>query len=163
MLCIEREIAANAELDAVLVVRAEEVFALGGVLRRFRRVHRDPSNSLRVELGPAMIAADLTRSSVGGKWKTDRETSGDSERSTVSDDNRVKVRAVAATRVARVVDIASSPALTGFVVLHGCDDVIVDRARFFEISFRASSIYHFFGPLFDLTVDRHKSIRLKPT
>src|SRR5689334_14037226 len=72
----ERQVAPDGELDAVLVVRAEEVFAPGRVLRRLRRVNRHPADPFGVELRPAMIAADLAGAAVGGQREAYGEARG---------------------------------------------------------------------------------------
>lgn len=54
LLRTQDHIPALGELHAILVVRAEKVFAPVGILGGFRGIHRDPADSLGVEFGPAM-------------------------------------------------------------------------------------------------------------
>src|ERR1041385_5514833 len=71
---VEHEVAAERELDAVARQRAE-LSVLQSLLLRLARVDRDPTALLVVELGPAMVSADLALGAVG-----DREADEESRR-----------------------------------------------------------------------------------
>src|SRR5678815_2186767 len=55
LLRLKDQIATNAELDAVLIMSAEEVLAFRRVLSRFRGINGHPTDPLSIELGPTVI------------------------------------------------------------------------------------------------------------
>src|SRR4051794_18245229 len=69
----KHEIAADGELHAVRIEMAEQIRAHARIarLRRVRRIDRNPAFAFDVELGPAVIALDLTVS--GGEREADHE------------------------------------------------------------------------------------------
>src|SRR5262245_9934940 len=75
----------------------------------------------------------------------------------------MKVGAVAAPGVASVVDVAASPSLPGLVILHGCDDVLIDGPRLFQIGLGVRGFDDFQRPGFDLVVERHEAVWLQPS
>src|SRR5580700_9411788 len=76
---------------------------------------------------------------VGGKWKSDLEARWDALGAGHRNEQRVEVRAVALLRVAGVKNVAAAPTRARFVVTQRREDVVVDRARFFEGSSLALS------------------------
>lgn len=60
------EVAPGREFDTMLVMRAEEVLALRGILGAFGRVDRHPADTTRVELRPAMVALNGSDALSGG-------------------------------------------------------------------------------------------------
>lgn len=56
----EAQVAARGELQAIVIVSAEEIDALFWMFPRFRSVYGDPADPFDVELRPAMIAGNLS-------------------------------------------------------------------------------------------------------
>src|ERR1051326_3973446 len=103
------------------------------MLARLATVHGHPTDPAHKELGPAVVAWDLPRSSLGRQRKSDRELGRDSDGARHPDHQRVKVGAISGPRVTSEEGIAPTPALAGFVVLHGPGHVVVDRARLVDL------------------------------
>ncbi len=97
-----------------------------------------------------------------GKRKPDGESRGNAHGAGVADEDGVKVGTVSAARVAGVVDVAASPALSSLVIFDGGHHVIVNRPRHLEIGVRVRGVHHFLRPGPDLAVDRNQTVRLKP-
>ncbi len=76
------------------------------------------------------------------KRKANLEASRDALGSRHGDEKGMEVGAVAFLGVAGIEHVAVSPAGSGFVVLHGGEDVIVDGAGFVEMIGLASSDLH---------------------
>ena len=54
------QVAATAELQAILVVVSEKVVSFRRVFRRLAAVHWHPAPPFHVKLGPAVVAGDFT-------------------------------------------------------------------------------------------------------
>src|SRR5207249_11351781 len=104
-------------------MRAEEVFAFGGIFRPLRSINRNPADPLDVCLCPAVIAAYLAHPPVGGQREPDSETRRNTQRAAIADENGMKIRAVTSPRITGVVDVSATPALPALVVLH-CRDYV---------------------------------------
>src|SRR5713226_5021756 len=122
---------------------AKEIFALRRVFSRFRSIHWNPADTLKIKLRPAMVALDFALATFRRKRETDRETRRDTEGSTVTNEDRVKISAVASTRVTSVIDVAAPPAGTGLVILNGGDDVIINSPCFLQVGSRARCLDNF--------------------
>src|SRR6185437_10658035 len=84
-------VAAQAEHDAVLVRRAEEIVLLFGMLPSLRGVQRNPSNSLHVEFGPAVIAGYRAFVRILGQRESDFEARGNACCAGHADEERMKI------------------------------------------------------------------------
>src|SRR5208282_3980276 len=113
-------------------MRAKEIVPLLGMLPSFGDIDRNPAFAVDIEIGPAMIAGDLGGMLVGGKRKSNFEAGRNALRAGHGDEQGMKVGAVAFLGVARIENIAVSPAGSGFVVAHGSEDVVVDGAGFVQ-------------------------------
>ena len=107
-----------------------------------------------------MIAADLACAAICRQRKAYGKARRDAERAAIADEDGMEVCAVAAPGVARIIDVAASPALPALVVLHGGDDVIVNGPGFLQVGLCARRIHDLQRPLLDLTVNRHQPVRL---
>lgn len=143
-------------------MRAKEILAFFRVFGCFRSVHRNLADVFDVRFSPTVITADLPAAAFCGQRKTDGEPRRNVERPRVAGKDGVKIRTVAASRVARIINIAASPALSAFVVFDGCDHMIVNGARFFQIGFGISGGGDFLRSLFDFAVNRNQSVRQEP-
>src|ERR1700681_730379 len=110
----------------------EEIIFLIRMFPCFRGIHRDPAVGLYIELRPAVIARYSPSMLIRRQGKTDFETGRNSGGPHHPNEQRVEIRAVAALGSASPYRVAVSPTGAGFVVAHGCDDVVVDRACFRE-------------------------------
>jgi hypothetical protein len=122
------EVAAVGEEDAVDVVGAEEIVALGGIFPRFGGVNGNPAKAIEVELCPAVIAGDVAFGLRFGERETNFKARGNPGSAHHADEERVEIGAIAALGSAGPDGVAAAPAFAGLVVAHGGDDVIVDVA-----------------------------------
>src|SRR5690242_788850 len=76
----QTDISSDAELNAIFIPMAEKEFSLFRVLPGFRDIHGHPSAVLGVEVGPAVIAGNLTGVLVGRKRKSDLKARGNTLR-----------------------------------------------------------------------------------
>src|SRR5713101_8603542 len=128
----EPDVAPEREEDAVRIVRAKEIVALGGVLPGLRSVHRHPAEALEVELGPAVVARYVAFGLVLRQGKADLEAGGDAFEAHHADKHRVEVGAVAALGRAGPDGVTAAPALARLVIAHRGDHIVVDLSRFLE-------------------------------
>ena len=56
----EAEVAAVGEEDAVDVMRAKEIVALGGIFPGFGSIDGNPANAIEIELGPAVVTGNVS-------------------------------------------------------------------------------------------------------
>src|SRR5258708_5498021 len=110
-----------------------------------------------------MITAYLAAASIRRQWKTDRKSRGNAQRARVADDDRMKVRAVSTPRIAGVIDITASPALSVFMVFDGGNGVFVDAPDLFKTGPGARRVDDLMRPPLYLAVNRHKPVGLKPS
>ncbi len=84
-----------------------------------------------------MITRHLPRSSFRRQRESYGKASRNTERAAVADDDRVEVSAVSPPRITGIVDVASPPTLSGLVILHSRDYVVVDGPNLLKIGLRA--------------------------
>src|SRR5262249_12303649 len=109
-------------------------------------------------LRPAVVAADLPCPAVRRQREADGKARRYAQGAAISDEDRMKVGAVAPPGVASVVDVAASPSLPGLVILHGRDDVLIDGASLFQTGLGVRGFDDFLRPGFDLVVERHEAV-----
>jgi hypothetical protein len=83
---LQAQIPSHAELHPVGVVRAKEIIAFVWMLPGFRNVHWNPSFSIDIEIGPAVISGDLAGMLVRRKRESDLEARWDALRARHSDE-----------------------------------------------------------------------------
>src|SRR5712692_325552 len=105
------DIAPERELDAVRIVRPEEVIALGRILPSFRGVRGHPAETIQIELGPAVVAGNVSFGLVLRQRKADLEPGWNTGGAHHPDEQRVEIGAVAALGRAGPNGVAAAPAL----------------------------------------------------
>ena len=73
----------------------------------------------------------------------------------------MKIRAVAAPRLTRIIDIAAPPSRDRICRICRGNHVIIDRTRFLEISMCIGFVNHLLRPGPNLLIDRHQPIRFQ--
>src|SRR5947208_10602310 len=94
----------------------------------FRGVHGNPAIRLDIELRPAVIPRHGAVMLILGQRETDLKSRGNAGRAHHTDQQRVKIGAVAALGGASPDGIPVTPARAGLVVTQGGDDVVVNGA-----------------------------------
>src|SRR5271156_6921924 len=110
---IQTQIAPSSELDAIHIVRTEEIFALVRMLPGFGRVHWDPAESFDIKFRPAVIARNVAGGFIGRKRKTNFKARGDSGGAHHADEKRMEVRAIAALGCTSPDGVAVAPTFAG--------------------------------------------------
>src|SRR5229473_1125282 len=129
---VEADVSSDGKLQAIVVMRPEEIILLVGVLPSFRRVNRDPAIGLDIELRPAVISRYRPIMLIRRQRKTNFEARRNSRRPHHADKQRVEISAVAALGRARPYRIAVAPTGARLIVAQGGDDEVVDCPRFRE-------------------------------
>src|SRR5712664_759718 len=158
---VEADVSSDSKLQAIVVVRPEEIVFLLRVLPGFRRVNRYPAVGLDIELRPAMIARHGPIMLISGQRKTNFEARGDSGRPHHADKQRVEISAVAAFGRAGPYRIAGHPTGAGLVVTHRGDHVVVDCSRFLQWVLDTTRLLR--REICDDPLERHAAVRLKET
>src|SRR5260370_12293558 len=158
---VEADVASHSKLQAIVVMRPEEILFLLRVLPSFRRVHRYPAVGLDIELRPAVISQYGTIMLIGRQRKANFEPRRNSGRPHHADKQRVEIRAVATPARASPYCIAVAPTGAGLVVAHGGDDVVVDCSRFPQRLSDPKRLLR--TELRDNSLKRHATVRLKET
>src|SRR5258708_18846205 len=91
---VEPDVSSDSKLQAIVVVRPEEIVFHFWVLPGFRRVNRYPAVGLNIELRPAMIARHGPIMLIGEQRKTNFEPRKNSRRPHPADQQRVEIGAV---------------------------------------------------------------------
>ena len=136
----EAEVTAIGEENAVGIVSTEEIIAPGGIFRGFGSIDGNPAGSVEVELGPAVVAGDITFGFGFGERETDFEARGDARSAHHANEERVEIGAIAALGSAGPNCVAAAPTFAGLVVMHGGNDVVINVARFGKIRGIARSL-----------------------
>src|SRR5260370_28363022 len=92
---VEADVSSDTKLQAIVVVRPEEIVFLLWVLPGFRRVNRYPAVGLNIELRPAMISRYGTIMLIIPQRKTNFEARRNSGRPHHADARPVQISAVA--------------------------------------------------------------------
>src|SRR5713226_3607480 len=106
---VEADISSDSKLQAVVVMRPEEIVFLLWVLPSLRRVDRYPAVGLDIELSPAMISRYRPIMLISRQRKTNFEACRDSGRAHHADKQRVEISAVATLGRAGPYRIAVAP------------------------------------------------------
>jgi hypothetical protein len=125
----------------------------------FRSVHRNPTRAWEIKFRPAVIAGDVSLGPRFRKGETDFKTRRDVGAAHHSDKKRVKVSTIATLGGASPQGIATAPAFTGFVIVHGENHVVVNALCFGEL--RAFHRRMLFGELKDNSIQRHELVGLQ--
>ena len=136
----EAKITAIGEEDAIGVVSAEEIVALGGIFPGFGSIDGNPTNAIEIELSPAVITGDVALGLGFGQGKADFEAGGNAGGAHHANEERMEVRAIAALRTAGPDGVTAAPTFAGLVVTHGSEDVVVDVAGLGEFGGIAGSM-----------------------
>src|SRR6267143_6914919 len=129
---VEADVPSDGKLQAIVVVRPEEIVFLLRVLPSFRRINRYPAVGLDIELRPTVISRYSPIMLISRQRKTNFEARRNSDRPHHADKQRVEISAVATLGGAGPYRIAVAPAGAGFVVAHSGNDVVVDCSRFLQ-------------------------------
>src|SRR5260370_5834320 len=122
----EVNVAAVGEENAVGVVRTKEEIALGRILPGLGSVHWHPANPGEIKFRPAMVARDVAFRLALGQGETDFKSSGNAGRTHHADEQRMEICAVAPRGSASPDGVPAAPALAGFVIAHGGENLVVD-------------------------------------
>src|SRR6185437_9560195 len=96
-------------LDSIVVVGAEKVAFFDRILPRFGNVHRHPANLRVEEFSPAVIAGDFGRLLTCRDCETDLKLCWNFLGTSHSDEEGMKIRAVALLGVAGIEHVAAAP------------------------------------------------------
>src|SRR5271169_4017179 len=153
------QIAANGELHAVRIQRAEKVIVLGRILPGFGDIHRNPARAAHIKFRPTMVTGDFTLLRVFGKREADFKPGGDVFRAHHGNKQRVKISAIAVLRIARPKRIAAPPARARFVIAQSFENVIIERVRLLHRALFAPGIL--FRQLLHFSVNRNQLVGLE--
>src|SRR5467141_2410224 len=156
---VEADVSSDGKLQAIVVMRPEEIVFLLRVLPGFRRVNRYPAVGLNIELRPAVISRYGAIMLISRQRKTNFEARRNSGRPHHTDKQRVEISAVATLGRAGPYRIAVPPTGAGLVVAHRGDDVVVDCSRFRERVLDPTRLLR--RELRDDSVERHAAVRFE--
>src|SRR5260370_24282588 len=128
----EANVAAIGEENAVGVVRTEEEVALGRILPGLGSVHWDPANPGEIKFRPAMVARDVAFRLALGQGETDFKSRGNARRTHHADEQRMEIGAVAPLGSASPDGVPAAPPLTGFVITHGGENIVVNMTSLLD-------------------------------
>src|SRR5260370_15582878 len=158
---VEADVSSDSKLQAIVVVRPEEIVFLLWVLPGFRRVNRYPAVGLNIELRPAVIARYRPIMLISGQRKTNFKARRNSGRPHHADKQRVEISAVAAFGRAGPYRIAVPPTGAGLVVTHRADHVVVDCSRFLQWVLDTTRLLR--RDICDDPFERHAAVRMQET
>src|SRR3954447_3561729 len=110
------DVAADAELHAIVIPMTKKELTLLRVLPCFGDVDGNPSVIAGVEIGPAVVAGDFARVFICGYRKADLEARRNLLRAGHRNEERVEIGAVAPFCVACVESVSVSPACAALVI-----------------------------------------------
>src|SRR6266403_5324083 len=102
---------------------SKEIVVFLLVLPGFRNVDGHPSDRVKIELCPAVIAGNFRRCLIGRQRKSDLKSRRNFLRPGHGYKNRMEVGAISVLGIAGPERVSVAPAGTGLVVLHGAEDV----------------------------------------
>src|SRR5260370_19645786 len=112
---VEADVSSDSKLQAIVVVRPEEIVFLLWVLPGFRGVNRYPAVGLDIKLRPAVISRYGAIMLISWQRKTNLEARRNSGRPHHADKQRVEISAVATLGRASPYRIAVAPTSAGLV------------------------------------------------
>src|SRR5256884_7510211 len=158
---VEADISSNSKLQAIVVMRPEEIVFLVWMFPSFRRVNRDPAVGHDIEFRPAVISRYSPIMLISRQRKTYFEARRNSGRPHHADKQRVEISAVATLGRAGPYRISVAPAGAGLVVAHRGDNEVVDCSRFLQRVSDSTRLLR--SELRDDSLEGHAAIRLKET
>src|SRR5216683_7112697 len=88
---VEADVSSDRKLQAIVIMRPEEIILLIGVLPSFGSIHRDPAVGLDIELCPAVISRYSPIMLIGRQRKTNFEARRNSGRPHHADKQRMEI------------------------------------------------------------------------